>query len=176
MWVSHIGRPNKVCRLRKSLYGLKQSDCSVYIYSNGEVCIIVPIYIDDITLASKSPAAIDKYVQLLSQHFKCRNLGATRFLLGIAVERDRPTCTLKLHKRQFILETLEKYSMSDCKPVQTPLPPKLASIYHIPWLLTHRRTRTSCPKFPISVQLDTPIPCHDDTPWHCALCCLSCSL
>jgi len=72
-----------------------------------------------------SPAAIDKYVQLLSQHFKCRDLGATRFLLGIAVERDRPTRTLKLHQRQFILDTLEKYSMSDSKPVQTPLPPKL---------------------------------------------------
>ena len=42
-----------------------ESDRSVYIYSNGEVCIIVPIYIDDITLASKSPAAIDKYVQLV---------------------------------------------------------------------------------------------------------------
>ena len=89
----HIGGPNKVCRLRKSLYGLKklhsvltelgvkqiESDCSVYIYSNGEVRIIVPIYIDNITLAPKSPAAIDKYVQLLSQHFKCRDLSATRY-------------------------------------------------------------------------------------------------
>jgi len=103
-----------------------ESDRSVYIYSNGEVRIIVPIYIDDITLASKSPAAIDKYVQLLSQYLKCRDLGATRFLLGTSVERDRPTRTLKLHQRQFILDTLEKYSMSDCKPVQTPLPPKLA--------------------------------------------------
>jgi len=100
-----------------------ESDRSVYIYSNGEVRMIVPIYIDDITLASKSPAAIEKYVQLLSQHFKCRDLGATRFLLGIAVERDRPTRPLQLHQRQFILDTLEKYSMSHCKPVQTPLPP-----------------------------------------------------
>lgn len=143
----HIGSANQVCRLRKSLYGLKQSarqwnkklhsvltgldfkriesDRSVYIYSNGEVRIIVPIYIDDITLASKSPSAIDKYVQLLSQHFKCRDLGPTRFLLGVAIERDRPTRTLKLHQHQFILDLLEKYGMSDCKPVQTPLPPKL---------------------------------------------------
>jgi len=143
----HIGSSSQVCRLRKSLYGLKQSarqwnkklhsvltemgfsriesDHSVYVYSNGEVRIIVPIYIDDITLASKSPSAIDKYVQLLFQHFKCRDLGPTRFLLGVAVKRDCSTHTLKLHQCQFVLDLLEKYGMSDCKPVQTPLPPKL---------------------------------------------------
>ena len=87
----HIGSSNQVCRLRKSLYGLKQSarqwnkklhsvltemgfkhiesDCSVYVYSNGEVWIIVPIYSDDIKLASKSSTVIHKYVQLLSEHF-----------------------------------------------------------------------------------------------------------
>jgi len=143
----HMGSTNQVCRLRKSLYGLKQSarqwnkklhsvltelgfsriesDRSVYIYSNGEVRIIVPIYIDDITLASKSSTAIDKYVQLLSQHFKCRDLGPTSFLLGVSVERTRSTHTLKLHQHQFILDLLQKYGMSDCKPVLTPLPPKL---------------------------------------------------
>jgi len=84
----YIVGPNKVCRLRKSLkqsawqwnkklhsvltelgFKLIESDSSVYIYANGGVRIILPIYIDDITLASKSPAALDKYAQLLSQHF-----------------------------------------------------------------------------------------------------------
>jgi hypothetical protein len=35
-----------------------ESDRSVYVYSNGEVWNIVPIYIDDITHASKSPVRI----------------------------------------------------------------------------------------------------------------------
>src|SRR6266508_3083363 len=106
----HIGAPNQVGRWHKSLYGLKQSarqwnkklhsalpemgfsqsesDCSVYFYCTGEVQIIVPIYIDDITLASKSSTAIDKYVHLLFQHFKCRDLGPTCFLLGVYFERN----------------------------------------------------------------------------------------
>ncbi|KAF7761133.1 hypothetical protein Agabi119p4_10542 [Agaricus bisporus var. burnettii] len=76
----HIGSPNMVFRLRKSLYGLKQaarqwnkklrsvlegigysrlrSDSSIYIYSKGDIKVIVPIFIDDITLVSKSDAAM----------------------------------------------------------------------------------------------------------------------
>lgn len=143
----HIGGPNMVCRLKKSLYGLKQSarqwnkklhsvftemgfkriesDRSVYIYSNGEVWIIIPVYIDDITFASKSSTAIDKYVHILSTHFKIRDLGPTRFLLGVGIDRDRSTHTLTLHQHQFILDLLEKYNMADCNPVSTPLPPGL---------------------------------------------------
>jgi len=45
-----------------------------------------------LTLASKYHSAIDKFVQLLSQHFECHDLGPTRFLLGVSVERDRSTC------------------------------------------------------------------------------------
>jgi len=143
----HIGGPNMVCRLKKSLYGLKQSACqwnkkldsvltgmgfkciesdrSVYIYSNDEVKIFVPIYIDDITFASKSGASIEKYIQILSTHFKCRDLGPTHFLLGIAINRNRSTRTITLHQRQFAIDLLEKYGMSDCSPVHSPLPPKV---------------------------------------------------
>ena len=112
----HIGGPEKVCLLKKLLYGLKQSarqwnkklhavltemgfkriesDRSVYIYSNDEIKVMVPIYIDDITFASKSAEAIDKYVKILGEHFKIRDLGPTRYLLGVGIEHDRPTRTL----------------------------------------------------------------------------------
>jgi hypothetical protein len=83
----------------------------------------VPIYIDDITFASKSTPAIEKAMNQLAQHFKCRLLGPTEYLLGVGITRDRESHTIRLHQRQFILDILEHYGMSDCHPVLTPMAP-----------------------------------------------------
>ena len=76
--------PRKYSTLSKSIYGLKQagrqwhkklmsilyelgfkrleSDRSIFIFVKDDVKIILPVYIDDMTLASKSGASIDKVV------------------------------------------------------------------------------------------------------------------
>ena len=106
----HFGNPGDVLRLRKSLYGLKRagrvwnqtlhatllkmgfsqlkSDAPLCIYKRDTVRIIMPIFIDDITIASSSAAESDQIVQELSEHFKLRDLGPTSFLLGIQITRD----------------------------------------------------------------------------------------
>ena len=141
----HHGSQNTVCRLRKPLYGLKQSarnwnarlhdvlksmgfirceaDRAVYIYTRGEVRMIVPIFIDDITLAGTSPSANDKVVEELKSYFKLRDLGPTNFLLGIHITRDIPNRTISLSQRQYIINILERFGMVECKPVLTPIEP-----------------------------------------------------
>ena len=64
------------------------SDPSLYIYDDGTVRIIVPVWVDDITLASKSKEAFDKFVVELEKHFKLRDLGETSYLLGMEITRD----------------------------------------------------------------------------------------
>jgi len=139
------GGKNLVCRLNKSLYGLKQSsrlwgetlwkvllelgfkktysDASLYIYDRDDIKIIMPVFVDDITLASKSQDALDKFVIELGKHFKLRDLGETNLLLGVEVTRDRPNKKLYLSQRQYIVNKLEEFRMTDCKPVGTPMIP-----------------------------------------------------
>ena len=143
----HQGGPNMVCLLKKSLYGLKQgarqwnkklhsillelgftrlqSNRSIYLYVKGELKIILPVYIDDLTFASKDKKLIDKAVEDLSKAFKLRDLGPTRFLLGVEITRDLKERSLALSQRQYIVDMLERYGMQECNPVGTPLTPGL---------------------------------------------------
>ena len=85
--------------------------------------IIVPIFIDDITFAGTSTSAIEKAVAELKSHLKLRDLGPTEFLLGIGITRDFAKGTISLSQHQYILYVLERFGMSDCKPVTTPTDP-----------------------------------------------------
>ena len=145
-----IGKPGDAL-LKKATYGLKQagrvwsktladtltkmdftqikSDPSVYVFLRDNLRIIIPVFVDDMTIISKSSPAIQAFIKELSTHFKLRDLGPTTQLLGFKIDRDRPSRTISLSQKQYILDMLERYHMSDCKPVSTPMSPgsKLSS-------------------------------------------------
>jgi hypothetical protein len=134
-----------VACLLKGLYGLKQggrewfrrlkevlielgfvricSDSSVFMWEKDGVKVIVPVFVDNITFASKSKEKIAEIKGLLAQRFKLRDLGPTSFLLGVQIDRERPARTLHLSQRQYTLDLLDCFSFADCSPVSTPLDP-----------------------------------------------------
>jgi hypothetical protein len=134
-----------VARLLKGLYGLKQggrewfrrleevlvelgfthirSDSSVFIWEKNGVKVIVPVFVDGITLASKSKEKIAEIKSLLAQRFKLRDLGPTSFLLGVQIDRERSAPTLHLSQRHYTLDLLDRFGFADCSPVSTPLDP-----------------------------------------------------
>ena len=139
--------PEWVLQLKKGLYGLKQggrlwyqrldeelrkmgfqrveSDRSVYVWEKDGCKVITPVFVDDLTIVSKSRAMVDKVKADLAKVFKLRDLGPTSFLLGVAVTRDRRNRSLQLSQRQYIIDILDRFNMSDCKPVTTPMEPGL---------------------------------------------------
>ena len=140
------GGKNMVLRLNKAIYGLKQasrqwkeklvhilvdklgfkeiySDASLYVYAHDGLRITVPVYVDDGMMSSNSTRLLDFCVYELSKHVKLRDLGASSFLLGMLIERDRPERMLAISQRQYILDMLQRYSMDKCEPVKTPMNP-----------------------------------------------------
>ena len=103
-----------------------QSDRSIYIYKKGDVQIILPVFVDDLTLVSKSEKALDDTIGELQKHFKLRDLGETQFLLGIEIIRDRSKRSISLCQRQYIVDLLERFGMQDCNGVTTPMEPGLS--------------------------------------------------
>lgn len=141
------GRPDMVMLLQKAIYGVKQgsrqwnkklhsvlsgmgferleSEQSIYIYKRGPIRLIIPVFVDDLTIASSDPKAIDDFVVELKTHFELRDLGDTSLLLGIEITRDRPKRSINPSQRRYINDILARFNMADCNPVSTPMDPGL---------------------------------------------------
>jgi hypothetical protein len=129
-----------VCKLNKSLYGLKQgpqawysrfatflcsqgfveakSDTSLFILHHGSVTAYL-LYVDDIVLTTSSPELLRRIISRLQQEFAMKDLGALHHFLGVTVER-RPQ-GLFLHQRQYTVDILERAGMAECRPCATPV-------------------------------------------------------
>src|SRR5258706_14332880 len=132
-----------VVRLLKGLYGIKQgphiwalklhsvltdigfkcTDCdySVYVYKRGDVCIMMPIHVDNLLLASNSRSALRSMKAELSSHFKLHDLGPATSILGIKLECDHATQTISLSQPGYIESILEDFGLTDCNPTVTPM-------------------------------------------------------
>ena len=134
-----------VCQMKRSLYGLKQSprnwnqvidawltdygltassaDPCVYVKrSDGKSgsLMIVMLWVDDLTICGNNAAEIDHFKEAISKRFDMKDLGNLTNLLGLKVIRDRPARILEINQEEYIKEVLQRFGMSDCKPVGTP--------------------------------------------------------
>jgi hypothetical protein len=137
------GKENLVCRLKKSLYGLKQSprqwykrfdsfmlsqkfrrsnyDSCVYLKVVYGSAIYLLLYVDDMLIAAKDKSEIAKLKAQLSSEFEMKDLGAVKKILGMEITRERHSDKLYLSQKGYIEKVLRRFNMHDAKPMSTPL-------------------------------------------------------
>ncbi|KAM7491962.1 hypothetical protein LguiA_034883 [Lonicera macranthoides] len=137
------GNEELVCKLQKSLYGLKQAprqwykkfdgfmQTNGYYKCNADHCcyfkrfqssyIILLLYVDDMLVAGSDMDEIRRLKKQLSSEFDMKDLGAAKQILGMRINRDKQRGVLQLSQAEYISRVLKRFSMSDAKPVSTPL-------------------------------------------------------
>jgi len=132
------GQEDKVCRLKRFIYGLKQSSRSWYfrfpqaITSFGFamvseyhcVCVkrttrgimFLTLYVDDILLVGNNLEMINTTKQWLSSFFEMKNMGEVRYVLGVKIVRNHPKKFLGMCQVAYIKGVLERFQMHYSKP------------------------------------------------------------
>ena len=132
---------NRVCKLIKSLYGLKQaprcwnyrfvsfiktlkfvvsySDTSLFIYSENEVIVLLALYVDDGLIVSNSKEKLDEVLMSLKREFQIV-ISDLNYYLGIQIDILNDN-SIFIHQTTYIRHVLEKFGMSECKTVKTPI-------------------------------------------------------
>jgi len=138
----HVAVPGHVCKLQRSLYGLKQasrqwnleltkfllahgfvqskSDYSLFSQHQHGQHIFILVYVDDLFITGDNEVGITQIKQALHAAYTIKDLGLARYFLGIEISRSHVGTFL--NQRKYILDILTDAGLTGAKPAKFPLP------------------------------------------------------
>ena len=133
---------NPVCRLVKSLYGLRQAprewfdkfshallvfgfqqskcDNSLFFIHTSAGYTALLVYVDDIILTGSLENHITEFKDFLNTQFKVKDLGHLNYFLGIKIARSKDG--IYIHQRKYALNLLQNTGLLGSKPSAITLP------------------------------------------------------
>jgi transposase InsO family protein len=137
----------RVCRLRRSLYGLKQSgrvwnqklnntikargftplsaDPCAYARSTSGGVSIIAVHVDDMILVTSNTILMVELKSEMKEDFDVSDLGPAGGMTGTEIARNRTCKTTTLTQRVYVAKVLERFGMIRSNPSPTPLDPKV---------------------------------------------------
>ena len=139
------GYEDHVCKLKRSIYGLKQSarcwnveldkklknmgfkqcesDPCIYIKEAKEEYCVIAVYVDDLIVGGESEGNVERTKKIISDKFEVTDMGTLHYFLGVKVVQKASTGEIWIGQPNFTNELLKKFQMSESKPVETPCDP-----------------------------------------------------
>ena len=132
-----------VCKLNKSIYGLKQAsrqwylrfheiissfgfeenvmdNCIYHKVSGSKICYLV-LYVDDILLATNDVGTLYEMKQFILNNFNMKDMGEASYVIDIKIHRERSRGILGLSQDTYINKVLERFQMKNCSPSLAPI-------------------------------------------------------
>lgn len=132
--------PNKVCKLQKGLYGLKQAGrlwyevivaciielgfvqatadvCIFVLWVNGVVVCVIALYVDDFIITGILEYVIDTKQKVMAR-YAARDLGEAKFILGIQITHTEQG--IELSQSTYVQKILEEAHLADANRALIP--------------------------------------------------------
>ena len=135
----------KVCKLVKTLYGLKQagrewnkqldeelrkfdykrlvSDPCVYVRWVGEECAIITVWVDDLMLFASNDKMMRHMKKTIKSRWEATDLGEPAKIIGIEISTRRDQ--ISISQTKYIESILRNEGMNDANPVGMPMDPNV---------------------------------------------------
>ena len=137
------GKEHMVWRLKRALYGLKQSprawnqnvdtfmksqgyvstqaDPCVYVRIEGTSRSVIVLYVDDLIFTGNDELLTTSIRAALTRRYKMKDLGELEWCLGIKVTSSDDGRTIQLSQQQYIKSLLTRFRMEEAIPAGTPI-------------------------------------------------------
>nr|GEW61249.1 hypothetical protein [Tanacetum cinerariifolium] len=139
--------PNRVCKLKRFIYRLKQAsrqwnkrfddeikkfgfiqnrdEPCVYLKASGSNIIFLILYVDDILIMGNSIPMLQSVKTYLGKCFAMKDLGEAAYIIGIKIYQDRSKRLIGLCQSAYIEKILKRYCMENSKRGSIPMQKKL---------------------------------------------------
>jgi hypothetical protein len=133
--------PHRVYKLRKVLYGLKQTprawysrlrgflfergfemrkvDQTLFLLRQGKEILIVQVYMDDIVFGGSSNSLVARFAKDMSREFEMSMMGELQFFLGLQIKHSKEGTFM--HQAKYTKDIVRKFKMEDSKAMVTPM-------------------------------------------------------